>query len=134
MERKTGIVRRIDDLGRVVIPKEIRRKLNIHEGDPLEITCTNDGRVFFRKYLTDEEKKEEWVNEILFRINTYDKDIFTFITKFIQNITILTLVDWKKEEICTSCAICSPQDKFDERVGIAIAYARMFDIEIPEYI
>lgn len=134
MERKTGIVRRIDDLGRVVIPKEIRRKLNIQEGDPLEITYTNDGEVFFRKYLTDEEKREKWVDEILFRINTYDKDIFTFTTKFIQNITILTLVDWKKEETYTSCAICSPQDKFDERVGIAIAYARMFDIKIPEYI
>lgn len=134
MERKTGIVRRIDDLGRVVIPKEIRRKLNIQEGDPLEITYTNDGEVFFRKYLTDEEKREKWVGEILFRINTYDKDIFTFTTKFIRNITILTLVDWKKEETYTSYAICSPQDKFDERVGIAVAYARMFDIEIPEYI
>lgn len=66
MERKTGIVRRIDDLGRVVIPKEIRRKLNIHEGDPLEITYTNDGGVFFRKYLTDEEKRKNWVNEMLF--------------------------------------------------------------------
>lgn len=59
MERKTGIVRRIDDLGRVVIPKEIRRKLNIREGEPLEITYTNDGGVFFRKYLTDEERKEK---------------------------------------------------------------------------
>ena len=134
MERKTSIVRRIDDLGRVVIPKEIRRKLNIREGDPLEITYTNDGGVFFRKYLTDEEKKEKWVNEILFRINTYDKDIFTFTTKFIRNITFLTLVDWRKKETYTSCAICSPQDEFDERVGIAVAYARMFDIEIPEYI
>lgn len=134
MERKTGIVRRIDYLGRVVIPKEIRRKLNIQEGDPLEITYTNDGEVFFRKYLTDKEKREKWVDEILFRINTYDKDIFTFTTKFIRNITILTLVDWKKEETYTSYTICSPQDKFDERVGIAVAYAQMFNIEIPEYI
>lgn len=134
MERKTGIVRRIDDLGLVVIPKEIRRELNIQEGDPLEITYTNDGGVFFRKYLTDEEKREKWVDEILFRINTYDKDIFTFTTKFIRNITFLTLVDWRKKKTYTSCAICSPQDEFDERVGIAVAYARMFDIEIPEYI
>lgn len=67
MERKTGIVRRIDDLGRVVIPKEIRRKLNIQEGDPLEITCTDDGGVFFRKYLTDEERKNEWVNKMHFQ-------------------------------------------------------------------
>lgn len=134
MERKTGIVRRIDDLGRVVIPKEIRRRLNIREGDPLEVTYTDDGEVFFRKYLTDKEKREKWVEEILFRKNTYDRDISTFVTKFIRNITILTLVDWRKEEIYTSYAICSSQDKFDKRVGIAVAYARMFDIEIPEYI
>lgn len=39
----TGIIRRIDDLGRIVIPKEIRRKLKINEGDPLEIIFANDG-------------------------------------------------------------------------------------------
>ncbi len=45
----TGIVRRIDDLGRVVIPKEIRRTMRIREGDPLEI-FTNSGEVIFKKY------------------------------------------------------------------------------------
>ena len=134
MERNTGIVRRIDDLGRVVIPKEIRRKLNIHEGDPLEISYTDDGGVFFRKYLTDKEKRENWVEKILFQKNGYDGNIFSFATKFIRNITILTLVDWERRMVYTSYAICSPQDKFDEKVGIAVAYARMFDIEIPEYI
>ena len=47
--KATGIIRRIDDLGRVVIPKEIRRSLRIREGDPLEIYTTKDG-VHFRKY------------------------------------------------------------------------------------
>ena len=42
--RATGIVRRIDDLGRVVIPKEIRRTLKIREGDPSQITLTQDYR------------------------------------------------------------------------------------------
>ena len=42
--RATGIVRRIDDLGRVVIPKEIRRTLRIREGDPSQITLTQDYR------------------------------------------------------------------------------------------
>ena len=45
--KATGIVRRIDDLGRVVIPKEIRRVLKIREGDPLEIFVENDGEVIF---------------------------------------------------------------------------------------
>ncbi len=48
--KATGIVRRIDDLGRVVIPKEIRRTLRIREGDPLEIYTENDGEVIFKKY------------------------------------------------------------------------------------
>lgn len=47
--KATGIVRRIDDLGRVVIPREIRRTLRIKEGDPLEI-FTGEGGVIFRKY------------------------------------------------------------------------------------
>ena len=48
--KATGIVRRIDDLGRVVIPKEIRRTLRIREGDPLEIFTDKDGEVIFKKY------------------------------------------------------------------------------------
>lgn len=48
--KATGIIRRIDDLGRVVIPKEIRRSMRIREGDPLEIYTTKDGTVCFRKY------------------------------------------------------------------------------------
>lgn len=48
--KATGIVRRIDDLGRVVIPKEIRRTLRIKEGDPLEIFTDRDGEVIFKKY------------------------------------------------------------------------------------
>ena len=54
----TGIVRRIDDLGRVVIPKEIRRRVRIKEGDPLEIFVTRDGEVIFKKYSYCDEK--EW--------------------------------------------------------------------------
>ncbi len=48
--KATGIVRRIDDLGRVVIPKEIRRTMRIREGDPLEIYTSSDGEVIFKKY------------------------------------------------------------------------------------
>ena len=48
--KATGIVRRIDDLGRVVIPKEIRRTLRIREGDPLEIFTDREGEVILKKY------------------------------------------------------------------------------------
>ncbi len=45
--KATGIVRRIDDLGRVVIPKEIRRTMRIREGDPSQTTLTNENRFIF---------------------------------------------------------------------------------------
>lgn len=54
--KATGIIRRVDDLGRVVIPKEIRRTLHIREGDPLEIYTTENGKgVCFQKYMVTEE-------------------------------------------------------------------------------
>lgn len=56
--KATGIVRRIDDLGRVVIPKEIRRTLKIYEGSPLEIFTGEDGSVVFRKYSSMENIAE----------------------------------------------------------------------------
>ena len=48
--KATGIVRRIDELGRIVVPKEIRRTLRIREGDPLEIFTDKDGEIVLKKY------------------------------------------------------------------------------------
>lgn len=48
--KATGIVRRIDDLGRVVVPKEIRRTLRIREGDPMEIFTNREGEIILKKY------------------------------------------------------------------------------------
>ena len=48
--KATGIVRRIDDLGRIVIPKEIRRAMRIKEGDPLEIFTTSDGEIVLKAF------------------------------------------------------------------------------------
>ena len=56
--KATGIVRRIDDLGRIVIPKEIRRTLRIHEGDPLEIYTDREGEVILKKYSPISELNE----------------------------------------------------------------------------
>ncbi|KYH34366.1 stage V sporulation protein T [Clostridium tepidiprofundi DSM 19306] len=56
--KATGIVRRIDDLGRVVIPKEIRKTLRIREGDPLEIFTDREGGVILKKYSPIEELSE----------------------------------------------------------------------------
>lgn len=47
---ETGIVRRVDDLGRIVIPKIIREQVNIIEGEPMEIYVTKDGSILLKKY------------------------------------------------------------------------------------
>lgn len=76
--KATGIVRRIDDLGRVVIPKEIRRTMRIREGDPLEIYTDRNGEVIFKKYSPMGE------------LNTFVEHLCDSITKIIGS----------------SCAIC----------------------------
>ena len=61
----TGIVRRIDDLGRVVIPKEIRKRVRIKEGDPLELFITREGEVIFKKYQPFEEHDWKKAKELV---------------------------------------------------------------------
>ena len=72
--KATGIVRRVDDLGRIVIPREVRRTLNIREGDPLEIFIDDDGCVTFKKFspLVEEEednKKYRLIDDALCDVN-----------------------------------------------------------------
>ena len=69
--KATGIVRRIDDLGRVVIPKEIRRTMRIREGDPLEIFTNSEGEVIFKKYSAISEMSENagYVADIMHKIS-----------------------------------------------------------------
>lgn len=59
----TGIVRHIDDLGRVVIPKEIRRTLCIREGDPLEFSTDGKGNICLHKYVVDLNSEIECLKE-----------------------------------------------------------------------
>lgn len=65
-EMKTGIIRRIDDLGRIVIPREIRRKLNIKEGDPLEVSLDGN-KVIFEPYIPTCDY-EDSINRIIERL------------------------------------------------------------------
>ena len=73
--KATGIIRRIDDLGRVVIPKEIRRSMNIHEGDPLEIYVNpEDNEIIFipHKAVGYDEKIKNLMEEIYNEMTWYD--------------------------------------------------------------
>lgn len=57
--KATGIIRRIDDLGRIVIPETIRQQLGIKEGQPMELFLDESGGVTFRKYVPQTEDKDE---------------------------------------------------------------------------
>ena len=70
--KATGIVRRIDDLGRVVIPKEIRRTLRLREGDPLELFVDGDGGVTFKKYYPEATYEEDIKSIINSMMDDYD--------------------------------------------------------------
>ena len=86
--RATGIVRRVDDLGRVVIPKEIRRSMGIKEGEPLEIYLEDDA-VIFRRYsynLVDEVKR---VAELIECNCNADRDTMADISRMLSTVAEL---------------------------------------------
>lgn len=97
-----GIVRRIDDLGRVVIPKEIRRSLKIREGDALEIYLDNDV-VCFKKiemeknFIEDVRKMSEDISELLYSWD--NREELTEISQSFETILEqLNKIKYKKEE------------------------------------
>ena len=67
--RTTGIVRRVDDLGRIIIPKDVRRTLNIREGDPLEVFVGKDGSVTFKKFSPLNEEAENKKEQVIIGTN-----------------------------------------------------------------
>lgn len=101
--KATGIVRRIDDLGRVVIPKELRRTMRIREGDPLEIYTDTDGEVIFKKYSPMGELSEftSQYAEVLYRA------------------TNMPVIITDRDHVI-SCVGLSKKDTLDRRVSSAL--------------
>ena len=92
--RATGIVRRVDDLGRVVIPKEIRRSMGIKEGEPLEIYLENDA-VIFRRYSYNLVAEVERVAELIECNCNADRETMADISRMLS-----TVVELVKGEEC----------------------------------
>lgn len=124
--KATGIVRRIDDLGRVVIPKEIRRTMNLREGDPLEI-CTTDKGIVLTKYR--EETKEEFAKKW---ITVHDRYAEMYQARFTIERATTTCEVVVNGERRYGTAVCNPQDNFDASIGMAIALCRATNVSIPE--
>jgi len=98
--KATGIVRRIDDLGRVVIPKEIRRTLRIREGDPLEIFVERDGAVILKKYSP--------IGELGDFAQEFAEALF-------ENVFLITLICYRDHVIAVAGA--SKKDYLDKRIS-----------------
>lgn len=114
--RTTGIVRRIDDLGRVVIPKEIRRVMRIKEGDPLEI-FTENNMIYLQKYIEVEEQEEKEKKE---KIQKYISEKYSRIISMFSDgkETVFLFANGKKVSVKKS-----DDDVFD--FNIAIYYAML---------
>jgi AbrB family looped-hinge helix DNA binding protein len=102
--KATGILRRVDDLGRIVIPKEIRRTLRIHEGDALEIYIDDD-MVCFKRYCPqgewqeDLKKIEEEVREHYWMPNSEYSELAGKLSKHFQEIEdIINTFEKRREE------------------------------------
>ena len=98
--KATGIVRRIDDLGRVVIPKEIRRTMRIREGDPLEIYTDKEGGVIFKKY------------SLMGGLADFSGQMCETLNKTTGQITVIT-----DRDTCLSVAGCARRELADKRVS-----------------
>ena len=124
--RATGIVRRIDELGRVVIPKEIRRAFKIKEGDPLEIYTERDGSIILKPY------RQPWENVVLEWYEQNLAHIKNLPISFIHagDYTICTVYYPEKNRYEIGKAHCFYEDTPDQRIGKVAAYARAINVPI----
>lgn len=111
--KATGIVRRIDDLGRVIIPKEVRRSINLHEGDPLEIFL-DDGGLVLRKYNLSEEQMRQ--------------QCAAYVSKMNKKISMINFVDGKTFVIFENgkqvTVTHDPNDIFSMDVALCYAFEK----------
>lgn len=128
--RTTGIIRRIDDLGRIVIPKEVRRALKIKEGDPLEIFTGRDGSIIVRLYRQPwEDYAIDWYNN---HIPLMESHTISFIHS--GDHTICTVWDEQHNRYWVGKAKRYFSDDYDNRIGKVAAYARAMCIPINDLI
>lgn len=125
--KATGIIRRIDDLGRVVIPKEIRRTMRICEGDALEIYVTDKG-IMLQKY--DETVQRETEAQMWLVRNKQKMD--AQYVRFSIDGRLTTCEGIRDGRRVTGSTMQNPNDVFNPSVGMVYAYCRAFGIAIPD--
>lgn len=137
MMKDTGIVRRIDDLGRIVIPKVLREQVKIEEGDPLIFSIDKDAKKFeIKKYVPSPPKTEKSVEQKANDwIVKHSNEMLNESVSFSMNgkITLCAYIG-KSGKIALGKAICSPEDKYISAVGMIISYCRARNKKIPDFI
>lgn len=126
------IIRRVDDLGRIVIPANIRRSLQVKEGTPFEIAVDVKGNIILTPYLTKAEKLNRWMDTVL---TTMDRDLDE--VKFYFHGSAIVCVREDKYQFLSDSvgiAVCSPNDDYDENIGKCIAYCRAAGLLIPDFL
>lgn len=125
--KATGIIRRMDDLGRVVIPKELRKKFNIYEGDALEIYTTNEGIVFapYNNHVEKEAFATEWLRK---QREAMKSNCTQFTME--DNVTLCEIITFGRKRV-TGEAVCNPKDEFCPAIGMVISYCRALGLPIP---
>lgn len=115
--KPTGIIRRIDDLGRIVIPKEIRRNMGLNDGDALEIDYNNNGAITIRKYKKSfEQCAIDWYTSHQYEMNnTYFRVEGEYTFCIIRFIGELPRAGYAKR---------FKDDAWDHRIGKVAAFAR----------
>ena len=119
----TGIIRRFDDLNRIAIPKEIRRKFKISAGEPIEIYTTEEGillKPYKPKPKSNTELAEEWLKD-------YKDYIESFSPIFNIDGNTITCEVIKDDERRTGKAKCNPYDNFSPAVGMMLSFYRAID-------
>lgn len=123
----TGIIRRFDDLNRIVIPKDIRRKFKINVGEPVEIYATEEG-ILLKPYnpepKSNTELAEEWLKD-------YKDYIESFSPIFNINGNTITCEVIEDDERRTGEAKCNPCDNFSPAVGMVLSFYRAIDCYPP---
>ena len=125
MKQATGIIRRIDDLGRIVIPKELRRKLEVQEGQPFEIYLTDNG-FMLDMYKPEPNKKEiaeTWFECNQQLLNRYKPQFF----RHEQYTSCAAIVPGKNNRFSLARAKCAPSDEYDCNIGEIISFCRAID-------
>ena len=125
-----GIIRRVDDLGRIMIPKNLRRAFKIKEGDPLEIFTARNGSIIIKPYRKSwEECALEWFENHISLMNSHT---LSFIHS--GDYTICTFWDEQRHQCWVGKAKRYISDEYDSRIGKVAVYARAMCIPINDLI